>query len=121
MRPFVDDIFRSQGEWIRIYTGIEEIQDPFEKNVTTTYINPLPIQALVSDFTSTQAMWKMPGVKVSKIKEIFIKSKYRRLIELSSRIEIDGEFYEGWKENGKMQIREMAQDVIRLYVYSKAV
>lgn len=121
MRPFVDDIFSSQGKWIQVFTGVEVVQDPYEKNVVTTYTNPLPLLAIISDFTSTQAQWKMPGVKVAKVKEIYVKSKYRTLIELSSKIEIDGEAYEGWRENGKMQIRQMAPDVIRLYIYTKAV
>lgn len=120
-RVFVDDIFKKEGEWIKVFTGVETIQDPFEKNVTKVYTNPLPILALVSDFTSTQAMWKMPGIKTNKVKEIYVKAKYQPLIELSQQIEIEGDMYEGWRENGKMQIRRMAGDIIRLYVYIKAV
>jgi hypothetical protein len=128
-RPFIDDIFKSpgfrgeggQGKWIQVYTGAEVSQDPYEDNVTTTYNNPLPIKAIVVDLTTTQATWKMPGIQITKAKEIFIHKKYRSLILLSQKIEIEGDMYEGWKENGKMQIREMAGNVIRLYVFIKVV
>ena len=122
-RPYVDDIFKfppmGQGQWIQIYTGQETVQDPYEKNTVTTYNNPLPIVAIVTDLTAAQAGWKMPGIDVMKIKEVFVKCKYRSLIEQSQKICIEGDMYEGWKVNGKMQIREMAKDVIRLYVYIK--
>ena len=122
-RPFVDDIFNSpqaNAQTIKVYLGKEESADPYEQNVTVTYNNPLPIKALVVDLTATQSQWKMPGIKIAKVKEIFIKTKYRPLIELSQKIEIEGEMYEGWRENGKFQIRQMAGDILRLYVYIKA-
>lgn len=129
-RPFVNDIFSSprgpngeggQGEYINIYTGKEVSQDPYEANVQLVYNNPLPIKAIVTDLTATQATWKMPGIQVTKIKEVFIMTKYRSLIEQSQKIEIQGDFYEGWRVNGKLQIREMAGNVLRLYVYIKVV
>jgi hypothetical protein len=129
-RPFVNDIFKlknkvngdnsgAQGEWINIYTGQEVIQDKYEQNVVVNYNNPLPIIAIVNDLTATQANWKMPGIEVAKIKEVMIMKKYRSLIELSQKIEIEGEMYEGWRVNGKMQIRSMAGNILRLYVYIK--
>jgi hypothetical protein len=130
-RPFVNDIFQlkapgnqssgGQGEWINIYLGKETIQDPYEQNVTVVYNNPLPIIAIVTDLTASQAMWKMPGIEVSKIKEVFIKDKYQSLIELSQKIEIQGDMYEGWRVNGKLQSRRMAGNVVKLYVYIKVV
>jgi len=130
-RPFVNDIFQlrgtgnqssgGQGEWITIYTGKEIKQDPYENNVTVVYNNPLSIIAIVTDLTAANAMWKMPGIEVAKVKEIFIKDKYQSLIELSQKIEIQGEMYEGWRVNGKMQSRRMAGNVVKLYVYIKVV
>jgi hypothetical protein len=123
-RPFVNDIFNSpeaNAKWIDIYTGKEVSQDPYENNVVVTYNNPLSIKALVTDLSATQALYKMPGIEVSKIKEIFIKTKYRSLIEMSQKIGIQGDMYEGWRVNGKMQIREMAGDILRVYIYIKVV
>ena len=124
-RNFIDDIFNSPqasfSEWIQVYTAKEVIQDKYEQNTQFVYNNPLPIRALVVDFTAAQANWKMPGIQVSKVKEIFIHQKYRSLIEQSAKISIEGEDYEGWRVNGKMQIRQMAKDIIRIYVYIKVV
>lgn len=126
--PFVNDIFKrsrgqngegGQGSWIDIYTGKEVIEDPYDKNVTVVYNNPLPIIAIVTDLTAAQADWKMPGIMVKKVKEIFVEKKYKSLIEMSEKIGIEGEMYEGWRVSGKMQIREMAGNVLRLYVYIK--
>jgi hypothetical protein len=123
-RPYLDDIFNSPeagAVYIKVFTGKEVITDPYEKTTTVVYNNPCPVLALVSDLTAAQAQWKMPGIEVKKVKEIFVKSKYQPLIELSQKIEIEGDMYEGWRENGRLQIRQMAKDVIRLYVYIKVV
>lgn len=125
-RPFVNDIFASprgqngeggQGSWIEIYTGKEVITDPYEQTKKVIYNNPLPIKAIVTDLTAAQADWKMPGVLVKKVKEVMVYKKYRSLIEMSQKIGINGELYEGWAIAGKMQIREMAGNVLKLYVY----
>lgn len=105
---------------IRIYLAKETIIDPYEKNVEITLLNPIPIKAIVVDLTATQASYKMPGIKVSRVKEVITYKKYRSLIEQSHKIEIDSEDYEGWRENGRMQIRE-EHEIIRIYVYSKHV
>jgi len=131
MRPLIEDIFRSQARWVRVYTGIEEIIDPFEGTVTVQYLNPIPIRAIIEDFTTTQMQWKMPGIKTSNAKELFIESKYRPLIEMSQKIEFNGDMYEGWRENGKMQIREQSGAAsnsarryggyIKLYIFTKGL
>lgn len=129
-RPFVNDIFKrpqgnngegGQGEYIYIYTGQEKVLDKYEKNVKIEYNNGLPIIAIVVDLVADSINWKMPGVVTNGAKEIFIFDKYLSLIEQSEKIEIRGEFYEGWRLEGRMQIRRMAKNVIRLYVYRKLV
>ncbi|HED06344.1 MAG TPA: hypothetical protein ENI61_06645 [Ignavibacteria bacterium] len=120
-----DIVYKSQGKWINIYGGIETVDDPFEKNVVVTNLNPIPIKAIVSDFTAAKAQWAMPGVNVSQMKEIYVPIKYRTLIESSQKIGIKNstgveEYFEGWRESGKMQIREEGNQ-LRLYVYNKQV
>lgn len=124
MRPLFDDIMKAQGKWLRIYIGKSEVQDPYEKNTTVVNINPISVKAIIEDLTSAQAQWKMPGISVAKVKDITIDKKHRSLIEQSSKIEFEGEFYEGWKQYGKLQIREENgvnnRGYLRLYIYSKA-
>jgi hypothetical protein len=115
---------KNQGKWIRVYVAKETIQDPYEKNVVVVHMNPIPVRAIVEDLTTSQAQWKMPGLKVAKVKEITVDTKHRALFEKSSKIEFAGEAYEGWRESGKMQMREDpgvgGGGYLRMYIYTKA-
>ncbi len=112
----MDKLFKEQSQSIKIYLAKETVNDPYEKNVSLSYLNPLPIKAIITDLVASQSQWKMPGIVTDKIKEIIIKKKYRSLIEKSQKIEIKSELYEGWKLNGKMQIREDG-NYLRIYIY----
>ncbi|MEQ9716551.1 MAG: hypothetical protein ABGF52_13620 [Candidatus Asgardarchaeum sp.] len=117
----MDDLFfREHSKPIRISRGLETIDDPFEKNVTVVYLNPLPIRAIISDLTMAKVNYAMPGISTDKAKEIIIEKKRRHLIERSHRIEIAGEYYEGWRVNGKAQMREEG-NYLRIYIYIKKV
>lgn len=113
----INDIFKEQGKCIKIYLAKETQVDPYEKNTELTYLAPITVRAIVTDYTFAQAQWKMPGIEADKSKEIIVEKTKRSLLEASQKIMIDGEFYLGWKVNGKMQIREEGA-FIRCYVYS---
>jgi len=107
----IDYVFKENSVWINVYQGTEAVQDPFEKDTITTKISPRTIKAVITDLTNTQAKYKMPGIITSRAKTILIERKYRTLLETSQVIEIKTkdrtvEEYEGWKENGRMQLRE---------------
>ena len=72
----------------------------------------------MSDIIPSKAVWKMPGIATDKTKEIIIKKKYKPLIELSQKILIDGDYYEGWRNNGRLNYR-IEGDYLRVYVYIK--
>lgn len=114
----MDKLFKEKAVNIRIYLSQETETDPFEHTVELTDLNPLAIKAIVTDLTFAKIQWAMPGIVADKAKEIIIYKKYRSLIEKSTKIEIDKEYYEGWKVNGKMQIRE-EEDFLRIYIYIK--
>ena len=112
------DFFQENKECIKIYTGKETIEDPFEKNVSVSLSNGIPIDALVGDdLISSQIQWKIPGINTANAKEIYIEKRNRSLLEQSQKIKIRGQYYEGWRVNGRMQIREEG-DLLRVYVYS---
>lgn len=125
MRHLLDDVMKVQGEYIKLYLAKETVEDPFEKNVSLSTLNPISVRAIVEDLTSAQAVWKMPGVKVAKVKDICVEARHRKLLELSSKIEIQGEMYHGWREFGKMQLRDQpgvgTKGYVRVYAYIKAV
>jgi len=110
---------------IKVYTGGEIVQDPFEKNVEVTLFNPTIVpDVLVEDLIASQISWKLPGVRTEKAKNLQMGKQYRSLIESSQRIDIheNGKLipFEGWRVNGRMQIREEGQ-FIRVYVFSRTV
>lgn len=112
------NLLKQFGKYIKIHIASETIDDPLEKNKIKTLLSSLPIKAIVIDLTATQARWKLSGIDIANAKEIYIDKKYRTLLELSEKIEIDGEYFEGWKNYGKMQIREV-DNYLRVYIYNK--
>jgi len=99
-------VFKKEAVIIWITLGKETEIDPIEKNTRVDYFNPIPIKAIVTDLTATQAKWKSSGVNISRAKSIIVEIKNRNLIELSQKITIDEVDYIGWKERGKMQTRK---------------
>lgn len=112
------DSLDDEKKVIRVYLANEEIKDPYEETKIYTIKTPKSIKGIVTDLIATQINWKMPGVITTDAKELIIKKRYRSLIEASYKLEIDKKFYEGWKIQGNMQIREEG-DFIRVYVYRR--
>jgi len=116
----MDILFREHAKNIFLYPSLETVDDPFEKNVTITRMNRIPIKAIVSDLSFSKIHWKMPGIETDKAKEIIIEKKYETLLKLSYKIKIDDDYYEGWILNGKLQYR-IEGEYIRAYVYIKKI
>ncbi len=116
----MNKLFKEQSQTVRIFMTREIITDPYEKNVEVLELSPLPLKAIVSDIGFNQITWKMPGIITDKAKEIIIQKKHRDLLESSYKIQIDNDYYEGWRLNGKLQLKEEAQ-YIRAYLYLKKV
>lgn len=116
----MEKLFKEIAKPIKIYLGKETIVDPIEKNVSLTMLNPIPIKAIIADLTFAKMQWAMPGVMADKAKEIIIQIRHKSLLEMSQKIEIDGEFYEGWRQNSTMQTRKEG-NFLRCYVYLKKV
>ena len=121
-----NDIFKDNpnSTCIKVYLGKETVQDPYEKNVEVTLFQPTIINAIVEDLSFSQIKWKLPGIITDKAKRVYISKKYRTLIENSQKIEVkeNGIFvaFEGWRVNGRMQIREEG-DLLQIYIYVKSV
>jgi len=114
----MDELFNEKSEYIRIFMGTENIDDPYEKNVTETLINSIPIKAIVTDVSPASSQWKMPGIVSEKTKQILIKKKYEDMLKMSRKIEIDNEDYYGYKTNGRLNY-VIEGEYIRAYVYIK--
>ena len=114
----VDNLFKEHSQKIKIFLSVETITDPYEKTVSNSVLNSLPIKAIVTDLTPTQMKWKSNGIIEDDGKEIIIEKKHRSLIEKSYKIRIGDNNYLGWKQNGKMVIRE-EDNYLRIYLYRK--
>lgn len=114
----MEELFKNQSKTIKIYLGTEVVLDPYERNVETTMLNPLPIKAIVTDLVASQAQWKMPGIVVDKAKEIIIEKKYESLLLKSQKIQVDNDYYVGWKSSGRLQYR-IEGNYLRCYIYIK--
>ena len=114
----MQDLFKQFGKCILVYIAKETILDPYEKNVETTNIVSTRIRGIVQDLVASQISWKIPGVQASKAVSIYTEKRNRSIIEKSSKIIIDAVEYEGWRVNGRMQIREDG-DFLFIYAYSK--
>ena len=115
------ELFKDSSQRLLVYTATETILDPVEKNVELSYLNSLPIDAIVADLSSARAVYKMNGLLTNKAKEIIVEKQYRELLEMSYKLQVLGEddLYQGWKVSGKMQIFELDKDYIRLYIFIK--
>ena len=114
----MDELFKQFSKKIRIFFSQEEVEDPYEKNVSLIDVGFAVVSAIVSDFTSAKIQHAMPGIITDKAKEIQIQKKDRPILEMSEKLQIvgDTDYYVGWKTNGKMQIREEG-DICRCYIY----
>jgi len=110
------ELFKEKSRTIKIYLGTEVETDPYEHTTETTMLNPLPIKAIVTDLIASQSQWKMPGITTEKAKEIIIEKKYESLLLKSQKIQIDNDYYVGWKENGRLQYR-IEENYLRAYIY----
>ncbi len=111
------ELFREHAINIRIFYGKETETDPFEHTVELTELPSLPIKAIVTDLTTTQAAYKMIGIQINKAKEIIIEKKFESFLLLSQKIKIGDTYYKGWKVNGQLQYR-IEENYLRAYVYS---
>jgi PBP1b-binding outer membrane lipoprotein LpoB len=114
----MDELFKNESQRIKIYLAIESQEDPYEKNTSLSELPSLPINAIVTDLTFSKIQWSMPGLVTDTAKEIIIEKRHKNLFEQSYKIEINGEFYDSWRVNGRCQYK-IEQNYLRAYIYLK--
>jgi len=112
----MDNLFKEQSRYIRIFMGTETETDPYEHTVEEILLNPVPVKAIVTDISPASSQWKMPGIISEKTKQIIIKKKYEEILKMSRKIKIDDDYYYGWKVNGRLNY-VIEGEYIRAYVY----
>jgi len=112
----LDFLIKEQGQNIRVFYANETVTDPNYQEKEVSFLNSLPVRAIVSDLSYAQAQWRMTGLKSTQIKELVCNKRYRKLIEKSRKIKIGSDYYYGYKPaNGtKIQIKEVDDYIIIL-------
>ena len=113
----MDNLFKESSQKILIYMSTESVIDPFSKEVENTTLNSLPINAIVSDIAGESMSWKTGGIVTIDSKELVCEKKHKNLLKFSLKITVDGDEFVGYKKDGAMQIRNLDENYIRLYIY----
>lgn len=95
--------FRNEGllKTVYLYAATETITDPYEKNESKVYANPLPIQALVRQVSFESLHWKYYGqIPVGSI-ELITEKKNKTLLRTAEKIIYNGDEFKCWKEEEK--------------------
>jgi len=86
---------------ILVFPAISSTVDPYEKNKTESFLNPLPIKAYVTQLSFESLKWKYPGQVPSGSVQIICYNKYETLLKTAYKIKIGDNFYSCWKDDAK--------------------
>ena len=106
---------------IRLYFSskiIGEFFDSYERVYTHVNQNPITIKGYVTEISAEALVWKQYGLSEIGAKEITCNKKYAPWFKLASKIEIDGDSYQTYKENvgGKFLISELPLNLVKIIV-----
>lgn len=92
--------------------------DSYEKNYTYTNLNPLTIKGYVRDIKPEALVWKQYGLSEIGAKEIICEDKYGDWFRNCTKIVIDGDTYQTYKDNtgNKFIITKLPFKLIKVVV-----
>jgi hypothetical protein len=96
-------ILKEQGELekLLIYPAKTRINDPIEKTVTKTFLNPLPIYGYVTQESFESLKWKYVGQVPSKSIKVLVELKDESLIRNAYKIQYRNEFYHCMRDDSQ--------------------
>jgi hypothetical protein len=97
------NLFRNEGklETLYVYSAKKTQEDPYEKNTTKIFMNPLPIKALIRQVSYEVLHWKYFGnIPVGSV-EIIAEKKYLTLFRTADKIKYKDEYFKTWQEDSK--------------------
>jgi len=99
-------------EKILIYVAKERTDDYTEETKILTYMNAIPINAIVTQLSDTQVYWRTNGIMVDIAFGLLVDKKYKALIDQSYRIKVRNTYFcYGMKANSKVRYKEMGNDL----------
>jgi len=93
--------FEGKLETLLCYAIHASVDDPYEQNKTTVYMNPLPVKAIVSEIGFSGLHWKYFGQLPTGSIQIVVDSKDKDILLTAGKIEYDEKFYTVYKDDSK--------------------
>jgi len=112
-------LYRLEGETIFIYPGKERQSDKFDETKTITMLSPIPVKALVKDFSPKALVWKDYGVKEIGAKQVMVEPQNKSLIENCVKLIIRDEEYTVFKDAASSKLQIWKQHDFILFISEK--
>lgn len=96
-------IFKNEGklEILYVYSAAETVADPYEKNTTKVFMNPLPIKGLVQQIGFSSLHYKYWGqIPIGSI-QVIIEKKNKTLMLTADKIIYNEQSYKVYKDDSK--------------------
>ena len=105
MDPRIDlfNTFRQEGklETLQVYASKETQDDPYEKNTTKTYLNPLPIKGLIQQIGFSSLHYKYWGeIPVGSI-QVIVEKKNKTLMLTAEKIKYNDSYFKVYQDADK--------------------
>lgn len=98
------EVFRNEGKLATLYAYASQhiLEDPYEKNLaTSTYLNPLPVKALIRQVSAESLHWKYFGnIPVGSI-EVITEKKNLTLLKTADKIKYRDNYFKCYKDDSK--------------------
>jgi len=97
------NLFKNEGklETLYVYAAKETVVDPYEKNKSLTYSNPLPIKGLIRQVSFEALHWKYYGqIPVGSI-EVIAEKKYLTLFKTADKIKYKDNYFKCYKDDAQ--------------------
>ena len=100
------------------YRSYGDDYDPYEANATDAKLNPKTLKAYVTDISPQALVYKQYGLHEIGAKEILCKDRYKNWFKKCSKITIDGDEYQVFKEGAgqRMIMTDRPFKLIRIIV-----
>jgi len=97
---------------VLVYSAKDTIDDPYEKTSTKTFLNCVPIDALIRDITPESLVWKYFGQIPMGSKEIICEKRHIDTLKTADKIKIGADYYSVRKDDSKGWKIQTRQDYI---------
>ena len=97
------ELLRDEGKLITIwlYPAKESVVDPYEKNKTLSFLNPISIKGLVQQLSQESLRWKFIGKIEEGSRQIICEKKYKNLFKIADKIKIGEDYFTTHKTDDK--------------------